>query len=160
MPAQRTSMSACHASGHQSDSPTLPPYIRQLSAVSTRIKPTPEGHSTTAPADSGPASVTTFAAAPTLTRPATPRPVMCPNPAAHLHPVPVKPELPAIAITIRRLRRRRGLSQTACAELIGYSESWLSQVERGERGIDSIRAMRELARVLDVDVHQLIEVVL
>ncbi len=97
--------------------------------------------------------------APTLTRPATHR-VMCPNPAAHLHPVPVTPELPAISIVIRRLRRKRGLSQIACADLIGYSESWLSQVERGERTIDSIRALRELARVLDVDVHKLIEVVL
>ncbi|MEV6842028.1 helix-turn-helix domain-containing protein [Actinoplanes sp. NPDC051411] len=99
--------------------------------------------------------------APTLTRPAT-RPAMCPNPAAHMHPhpVPVTPELPAISMVVRRLRRKRGLSQTECAELIGYSASWLSQVERGERGIDSVRALRELARVLDVDVHRLIEVVL
>jgi len=97
--------------------------------------------------------------APTLTRPATHR-AMCPNPAAHLHPVPVTPEKPAISVVVRRLRRKRGLSQTECAELIGYSLSWLSQVERGERGIDSVRALRELARVLDVDVHKLIEVVL
>src|SRR4051794_41070334 len=97
--------------------------------------------------------------APTLTRPATHR-AMCPNPAAHLHPVPVTQERPAIAVVIRRLRRRRGLSQTECANLIGYSESWLSQVERGTRDVDSVRALRELARVLDVDVHKLIEVVL
>ncbi len=97
--------------------------------------------------------------APTLTRPAAHR-AMCPNPAAHLHPVPVNPELPVIAVVIRRLRPRRGLSQTACADLIGYSESWLSQVERGTRDVDSVRALRELARALDVDVHKLIEVVL
>ncbi len=88
------------------------------------------------------------------TLPAT-RPFMPKHPAASLTPA-----RQPIGVVIRRLRRRRGLSQTACADLIGYSATWLSQVERGTRSVDSIRAMRELARVLDVDVHQLIEVVL
>jgi len=38
---------------------------------------------------------------------------------------------------IARARRRRGLSQAVLAGLVGRSESWLSQVERGKRGIDS-----------------------
>jgi transcriptional regulator with XRE-family HTH domain len=38
---------------------------------------------------------------------------------------------------IARARRRRGLPQAVLAGLVGRSESWLSQVERGKRGIDS-----------------------
>ncbi len=38
---------------------------------------------------------------------------------------------------IARARRRRGLSQAVLAGLVGRSESWLSQVERGKRGVDS-----------------------
>ena len=38
---------------------------------------------------------------------------------------------------IARARRRRGLSQAVLAGLVGRSESWLSQVERGRRGVDS-----------------------
>ena len=36
---------------------------------------------------------------------------------------------------IARARRRRGLSQATLAGLVGRSESWLSQVERGLRQI-------------------------
>ncbi|MGH3613674.1 MAG: helix-turn-helix domain-containing protein [Pseudonocardia sp.] len=52
-------------------------------------------------------------------------------------------------------RRRRGLSQTAVAGLVGRSESWLSQVERGLRGVDSYTVLRDLARVLRVDIDLL-----
>lgn len=153
MPAQRTPVPACHASGQPSDAPALPFYTRLMSVASTPSGSTPTGHLTIAPADSGPTTHVRTATTPS-------RLAHCPNPAVHMHSVPVSPETPAIAVVIRRLRRRRGLSQSACAELIGYSESWLSQVERGERGVDSVRALRELARVLHVDVHKLIEVVL
>ena len=34
---------------------------------------------------------------------------------------------------IARARQRRGLSQAVLAGLVGRSESWLSQVERGVR---------------------------
>jgi hypothetical protein len=47
--------------------------------------------------------------------------------------------------------RRRGLSQTAVAGLVGRSESWLSQVERGLGTVDSYTVLRDLARVLRVD---------
>jgi transcriptional regulator with XRE-family HTH domain len=52
-------------------------------------------------------------------------------------------------------RRRRGLSQAAVAGLVGRSESWLSQVERGLRDVDSYTALRDLARVLRVDIGTL-----
>jgi DNA-binding XRE family transcriptional regulator len=82
-----------------------------------------------------------------------------PYPITHSHSMPA-PVRPSIGVVIRRLRHRRGLTQVTCAALIGYSETWLSQVERGARTVDSISALRELARVLDVDVRRLIEVVL
>ena len=56
---------------------------------------------------------------------------------------------------IARARRRRGLSQAALAGLVGRSESWLSQVERGLRHVDSHSALMSLAEVLRVDVTEL-----
>lgn len=62
---------------------------------------------------------------------------------------------PSIGERIKRHRRRRGLSQTALAQLVGRSESWLSQVERGIRGVDRFSTILELAKVLKVDVVEL-----
>lgn len=59
---------------------------------------------------------------------------------------------------IATYRRRRGLSQVAVAGLVGRSESWLSQVERGVRDVDSLRVLSDLARVLRVDLGILTEV--
>jgi transcriptional regulator with XRE-family HTH domain len=56
---------------------------------------------------------------------------------------------------IARARRRRGLSQAVLAGLVGRSESWLSQVERGRRGIDSHSALTRLAEILRVDVAEI-----
>lgn len=53
-------------------------------------------------------------------------------------------------------RRRRGLSQAALAGLVGRSESWLSQVERGVRSVDSLPVILDLARVLRVEPEKLI----
>jgi transcriptional regulator with XRE-family HTH domain len=53
-------------------------------------------------------------------------------------------------------RRRRGLSQAALAGLIGRSESWLSQVERGIRSVDRLSVLLDIARLLHVDVESLI----
>lgn len=58
---------------------------------------------------------------------------------------------------IARARRRRGLSQAVLAALVGRSESWLSQVERGRRGIDSHAVLTQMAQVLRVDVGELTE---
>lgn len=56
---------------------------------------------------------------------------------------------------IAAYRRRRGLSQAALAGLVGRSESWLSQVERGVRSVDRLSVLLDLARVLHVDVEAL-----
>lgn len=56
---------------------------------------------------------------------------------------------------IVRARRRRGMSQAVLAGLVGRSESWLSQVERGKRGIDSHSVLVRLAEVLGVDVEEI-----
>jgi transcriptional regulator with XRE-family HTH domain len=47
------------------------------------------------------------------------------------------------------------LSQAALAGLVGRSESWLSQVERGRRGVDSHSVLTRLAAVLRVDVVEI-----
>ena len=56
---------------------------------------------------------------------------------------------------LARARRRRGLSQAMLAGLVGRSESWLSQVERGKRGVDSHSLLMRLADVLRVDIEEL-----
>src|SRR5437868_4027943 len=56
---------------------------------------------------------------------------------------------------IAAYRRRRGLSQAALAGLVGRSESWLSQVERGVRSVDRLSVLLDLARVLHVNVEAL-----
>jgi transcriptional regulator with XRE-family HTH domain len=58
---------------------------------------------------------------------------------------------------IARLRRRRGISQVACAGLVGRSEDWLSKVENGHIVIDRLSVLRELARVLRVDLTTLLD---
>jgi transcriptional regulator with XRE-family HTH domain len=55
-------------------------------------------------------------------------------------------------------RRRRGLSQAKLANLVGRSENWLSQIERGERPIQRLARLAELARVLEVPMTELIGV--
>jgi len=52
-------------------------------------------------------------------------------------------------------RRRRGLSQVKLAGLLGRSESWISQVERGVRPLDRISVLNEVARALSVPVKEL-----
>lgn len=56
---------------------------------------------------------------------------------------------------IAAYRRRRGLSQAALAGLVGRSESWLSQVERGVRSVDRLSVLLDLARLLRVEVEAL-----
>jgi len=56
---------------------------------------------------------------------------------------------------IARARRRRGLSQAVLAGLVGRSESWLSQVERGKKPVDNYTVLLRLADVLHVEVEEL-----
>jgi transcriptional regulator with XRE-family HTH domain len=48
-------------------------------------------------------------------------------------------------------RKRRGKTQQVLAGLVGRSAVWLSKVERGERVMDSITMLLDLARVLKVE---------
>lgn len=56
---------------------------------------------------------------------------------------------------IATYRRRRGLSQAALAGLVGRSESWLSQVERGIRSVDRMSVLLDLSRILHVEAQAL-----
>jgi transcriptional regulator with XRE-family HTH domain len=56
---------------------------------------------------------------------------------------------------IARARRRRGLSQAVLAGLVDRSESWLSQVERGKRGVDSHTVLTRLTEILHTDIGEL-----
>jgi transcriptional regulator with XRE-family HTH domain len=57
---------------------------------------------------------------------------------------------------VRIYRGRRGLSQKELAGLIGRSESWLSQVERGFRSIDKFSVLVDIAQVLKTNVETLV----
>ncbi|MGH8886502.1 MAG: helix-turn-helix domain-containing protein [Egibacteraceae bacterium] len=56
---------------------------------------------------------------------------------------------------IAHYRRRRRLTQEVCANQVGRSESWLSQVERGVIQLDAAVALIRLATVLKVDLSKL-----
>ena len=47
------------------------------------------------------------------------------------------------------------MSQAVLAGLVGRSESWLSQVERGRRGVDSHAVLTRLADVLRIDIEEI-----
>jgi transcriptional regulator with XRE-family HTH domain len=52
-------------------------------------------------------------------------------------------------------RKRLGLSQVEFAGLVGRSESWVSQVERGVRPVDRMSVLQKVADVLNVPVAEL-----
>ena len=52
-------------------------------------------------------------------------------------------------------RKRLGLSQIEFAGLVGRSESWVSQVERGVRPVDRMSVLQRVADVLSVSVAEL-----
>lgn len=56
---------------------------------------------------------------------------------------------------IRIYRRRRGVAQKELAHMVGRSESWLSQVERGIRSVDRLSVLIDIARMLKIDVETL-----
>lgn len=52
-------------------------------------------------------------------------------------------------------RKRLGLSQVEFAGLIGRSDSWVSQVERGVRAVDRLSVLQKVADTLSVPVDEL-----
>lgn len=57
---------------------------------------------------------------------------------------------------IRYWRERRGHSRPVLAGQVGRSESWLEKVERGERPADNVHVLLHLARVLKVELGDLL----
>lgn len=59
---------------------------------------------------------------------------------------------------LKKLREKRGFSIRKLALAAGVSNSYLSQIETGQRGIPSHRILRKLARPLKVDYEELLRV--
>lgn len=55
---------------------------------------------------------------------------------------------------IRALRRQRGLSQEQLGAMIGFSQSKISKIERGDW--DSLSDLRLIANVLEVPIEKLV----
>jgi transcriptional regulator with XRE-family HTH domain len=53
-------------------------------------------------------------------------------------------------------RRRRGLSQVTLAELVGRTESWVEKIENGRAALDRVSVISQLAKMLDVSLHDLL----
>lgn len=53
-------------------------------------------------------------------------------------------------------RRRRGMTHATLAGLVGRTTSWLEKIENGRAPLDRVSVIRDLARVLDVSLHDLL----
>jgi transcriptional regulator with XRE-family HTH domain len=62
-----------------------------------------------------------------------------------------------IGENIAKWRQRRGISQNVLGGLIGRSESWVSQVERGALKVDRLSVLVAVARELGVQVADLVD---
>jgi XRE family transcriptional regulator of biofilm formation len=62
-----------------------------------------------------------------------------------------------IGQTVRRARRRRGLSQATLAVLARISQAYLSRLEAGIQRNPSIAVLKRLAKALGVPVAALLE---
>jgi transcriptional regulator with XRE-family HTH domain len=60
-----------------------------------------------------------------------------------------------IASNLRRLRKSKGLSQEALADLAGIHRTYVGCVERSEKNI-SIDSLERLAKALNVEVSELV----
>ncbi len=56
---------------------------------------------------------------------------------------------------IRALRRQRGWSQEQLGAMIGFSQSKISKIERGDW--DSLSDLRLIAKVLEVPIEELVK---
>jgi transcriptional regulator with XRE-family HTH domain len=65
------------------------------------------------------------------------------------------PDMQAVGERIAYHRKRLGLSQVEFAGLVGRSESWVSQVERGVRPVDRNSVLQKVADVLSLPVAEL-----
>lgn len=61
------------------------------------------------------------------------------------------------SLCLRRLRRRRGLKQKEVADRLGYEPSYVSALERGEKGPPRRAFVERLIRGLDLDEDERVE---
>ena len=58
---------------------------------------------------------------------------------------------------VRKYRRQKGWSQEQLGAIVGFSQSKISKIERGERGDwDSLSDLRLIAKALDVPIQELV----
>jgi transcriptional regulator with XRE-family HTH domain len=60
----------------------------------------------------------------------------------------------AVGEALRVLRRRAGLTQAQAADLVGVRNTYVSQVERGSKGV-SVRTMLKMLRAYSADLQAL-----
>jgi transcriptional regulator with XRE-family HTH domain len=63
--------------------------------------------------------------------------------------------LRALGHRVRELRKRKGLSQEAFADLAGVHRTWMGAVERGERNL-SFHNLVLISRALEITLSQLV----
>jgi transcriptional regulator with XRE-family HTH domain len=68
----------------------------------------------------------------------------------------VMDEHTSVGERIAYYRRRRGLTQVVLAGLVGRSPSWLVKIENGSRTVEAVKDLLALARVLKVELADLI----
>ena len=62
----------------------------------------------------------------------------------------------ALGIVVKELRVKRGLSQAALADKLGYTVSFISKLERGEMNV-TLRSLFDLAGALETDAEILVK---
>ena len=62
-----------------------------------------------------------------------------------------------VGIMVESIRTINDWSQVELGKGLGKSESWVSQVERGARSVDSIPTLMHMAEVLGIDPMKLIK---
>mgnify|MGYP001481680006 CR=1 FL=1 len=68
--------------------------------------------------------------------------------------IDIEDDYTAVGEALRVLRRRAGLTQAQAADLVGVRNTYISQVERGSKGV-SVRTMLKLLRVYSADLQAL-----
>jgi XRE family transcriptional regulator, fatty acid utilization regulator len=68
--------------------------------------------------------------------------------------IDIEDDYKAVGEALRVLRRRAGLTQAQAADQVGVRNTYISQVERGSKGV-SVRTMLKLLRVYSADLQAL-----
>jgi transcriptional regulator with XRE-family HTH domain len=71
--------------------------------------------------------------------------------------LPAAEEYAALGRALRRLRRASGMTQVQAAELIGTRSTFISLIERGERGM-RWHTLQAMLRAYGADLHALADV--